>query len=170
MDVVSLRCLWCDVGWQRSGREGWPSCMIKSRRGGRERPKGGRESDSPLRLHTLGTKSSLLPRPSCRVMLCPYTPSSSVCVLPPKSFLSSSSFNAVYMYIESFRVSSLITLFTTRHTGNVSRSQRNLRLEGYIHTHARPSSSAQNHSVAQTLQHTSKESLPIFYQVPCFHQ
>ena len=117
--------------------------MIKSRRGGRERPKGGRESDSPLRLHTLGTKSSLLPRPSCRVMLCPYTPSSSVCVLPPKSFLSSSSFNAVYMYIESFRVSSLITLFTTRHTGNVSRSQRNLRLEGYIHTHARPSS-AQN--------------------------
>ena len=91
----------------------------------------------PLRLHTLGTKSSLLPRPSCRVMLCPYTPSSSVCVLPPKSFLSSSSFNAVYMYIESFRVSSLITLFTTRHTGNVSRSQRNLRLEGYIHTYPR---------------------------------
>ena len=38
MDVVSLRFS-CDVGWQRSGREGWPSCMIKSRRGGRERPK-----------------------------------------------------------------------------------------------------------------------------------
>ena len=91
----------------------------------------------PLRLHTLGTKSSLLPRPSCRVMLCPYTPSSSVYVLPPKSFLSSSSFNAVSMYIASFRVSSLITLFTTRHTGNVSRSQRNLRLEGYIHTYPR---------------------------------
>ena len=136
MDVVSLRFS-CDVGWERSGREGWPPCMIKSRRGGRERPKGGRESDSPLRLHTLGTKSSLLPRPSCRVMLCPYTPSSSVCVLPPKSFLSSSSFNAVSMYIESFRVSSLITLQPTRHTGNVSRSQRNLRLEGYIHTFPR---------------------------------
>ena len=47
MDVVSLRFS-CDVGWQRSGREGWPSCMIKSRRGGSERPKGGRESDFPF--------------------------------------------------------------------------------------------------------------------------
>ena len=48
MDVVSLRFSWCAVGWQRSGHEGWPSCMIKSRRGGRERPKGGRESDFPI--------------------------------------------------------------------------------------------------------------------------
>ena len=125
----------------------------------------------PLRLHTLGTKSSLLPRPSCRVMLCPYTPSSSVCVLPPKSFLSSSSFNAVSMYIESFRVSSLITLFTTRHTGNVSRSQRNLRLEGYIHTYPRSTIllRAERRTILR-LQHTSCKSRPIYYEVSCFHQ
>ena len=140
--MVSLRFS-CDVGWQRSGREGWPSCMIKSRRGGRERRKGGRESDSPFACTHSG-RSQVFFLVRRVVSCCVHTLPRRQCV----SFLPSlscppPSFDAVSMYIESFHVSSLITLFTTRHTGNVSRSQRNLRLEGYIHTHARPSS-AQN--------------------------
>ena len=90
----------------------------------------------------------------------------SVSVLPPKSFWSSSSFYAVSMYIASFRVSSLITLFTTRHTGNVSRSQRNLRLEGYIHTYPRSTIllRAERRTILR-LQHTSCKSRPIYYEV-----
>ena len=53
--------------------------QVEERREGETQ--GGTGVRLPLRLHTLGTKSSLLPRPSCRGMLCPYTPSSSVCVL-----------------------------------------------------------------------------------------
>ena len=82
--MVSLRFSWRDVGWQRSGREGWPSCMIKSRRGGRERPKGGRESDFPPSLaHTRDeVKSSSSSVVSCHAVS---IHSHVVRVCPPKS-------------------------------------------------------------------------------------
>ena len=61
----------------------------------------GGSQTSPSLAHTRDeVKSSSSSVVSCHaVSMCPYTPSSSVCVLPPKSFLSSSSFNAVSMYI-----------------------------------------------------------------------
>ena len=37
-----------DVDVRGSGREDWPSCVIKSRRGGRERSRGGREANFPF--------------------------------------------------------------------------------------------------------------------------
>ena len=121
----------------RVGRRAWSS---RGEGEGRDPRVGGSQTPPPLAHTRDEVKSSSSSVVSCHAVS---IHSLVVSVLPPKSFWSSSSLHAVSMYIESFRVSSLITLFTTRHTGNVSRSQRNLRLEGYIHTHARPSS-AQN--------------------------
>ena len=147
--MVSLR-LPCDAGWQRSGREGWPSCMIKSRRGGRERPKGGRESDFPFActhsgrsqvfflvrrvvsccVHTLPRRQcvSFLPSLSCPPrpsMLCRCTPPTSTAVTQHRS------------------VSSRITLqYNTIHGKPVEIATKPSTLRD---TYTRPSSSAQNH-------------------------
>ena len=52
-----------DVDVRGSGREDWPSCVIKSRRGGRERPRGGREANFPF-AQVWSCRSSF-PRRSC---------------------------------------------------------------------------------------------------------
>ena len=145
--MVSLRFS-CDVGWQRSGREGWPSCMIKSRRKGRERPKGGRESDFPFActhsgrsqvfflvrrvvsccVHTLPRRQCVSflpslsgpPRPS---MLCLCTPPTSTTVTQHNN--------------------SRITLqYNTTHGKPVEIATKPSTLRD---TYTRPSSSAQNH-------------------------
>ena len=128
MDVVSLRFSWCAVGWQRSGHEGWPSCMIKSRRGGRGRPKGGRGSDFPIHSLVVSVCPRVLPSLSCPPrpsILCRCTPPTSTTVTQQRS------------------VSSRITLqYNTTNGKPVEIATKPSTLRD---TYTRPSSSAQNH-------------------------